>query len=37
MLNDLAWWAAALQRARQDSPLPPAALRKTAAAGHAGH
>jgi NAD(P)H-dependent FMN reductase len=36
MLDDLAWWAAVLQRARQDSPLPPAAMRKMAAAGHAG-
>jgi NAD(P)H-dependent FMN reductase len=34
MLDDLAWWAAALHRARQDNPLPPAALRKMAAAGH---
>jgi len=31
MLDDLAWWAAALARARQDHPLPPAALRKMAA------
>ena len=31
MLDDLAWWAAALHRARQDNPLPPAALRKMAA------
>ena len=36
MLDDLAWWAGVLQRARHDSPLPPAALRKLAAAGHAG-
>jgi NAD(P)H-dependent FMN reductase len=35
MLDDLAWWAAALHRARQDNPLPPAALRKMAAASHA--
>ena len=35
MLDDLAWWAAALHRARQDGPLPPAALRKMAAAGPA--
>ena len=34
MLDDLAWWATALHRARQDNPLPPAALRKMAAAGH---
>ena len=33
MLDDLAWWAAVLQQARQDHPLPPAALRKMAAAG----
>ncbi len=33
MLDDLAWWAAALHRARHDNPLPPAALRKMAAAG----
>lgn len=33
MLDDLAWWAAALQKARQDSQLLPAALRKLAAAG----
>ena len=31
MLDDLAWWAAALQRARQDGPLPPAAMRRMAA------
>ena len=37
MLDDLAWWAAVLQQARHDSPLPPAALRKMAAAAHAGH
>ena len=33
MLDDLAWWSAALHRARQDKTLPPAALRKMAAAG----
>ena len=33
MLEDLAWWAAALHQARQHSQLPPAALRKMAAAG----
>ena len=27
MLDDLAWWAAVLQRARQDDPLPPAITR----------
>jgi NAD(P)H-dependent FMN reductase len=32
MLDDLAWWAAALQRARQDGSLPPAAMRRMAAA-----
>ena len=37
MLDDLAWWAAVLQQARRDNPLPPAALRKMAAAGNAGH
>ena len=37
MLDDLAWWAAVLRRAREDNPLPPAALRKMAAAGTAGH
>ena len=31
MLDDLAWWAAALYRARQDRQLPPAAMRKMAA------
>ena len=31
MLDDLAWWAAVLRQARQDQPLPPAALRKMAA------
>jgi len=34
MLDDLAWWAAVLRQARQDHPLPPAALRKMAAARH---
>ena len=29
--DDLAWWATALSRARQDRQLPPAALRKMAA------
>ena len=33
MLDDLAWWAAALKRARQDGTLPPAAMRTLAAAG----
>jgi NAD(P)H-dependent FMN reductase len=33
MLDDLAWWSAVLHRARQDGALPPAALRKMAAAG----
>jgi len=33
MLDDLAWWAAALHQARPDNPLPPAALLKMAAAG----
>jgi len=37
MLDDLAWWAAVLQRARGDNPLPPAALRKMAAAGTGSH
>jgi NAD(P)H-dependent FMN reductase len=37
MLDDVAWWAAVLQQARHDSPLPPAAMRKMAAAGHTGH
>jgi NAD(P)H-dependent FMN reductase len=37
MLDDLAWWAGVLRQARQDNPLPPAALRKMAATGHAGH
>jgi NAD(P)H-dependent FMN reductase len=36
LLDDLAWWAAVLQRAREDHPLAPAALRKMAAAGTAG-
>jgi NAD(P)H-dependent FMN reductase len=35
MLDDLAWWAAALHRARQDNPLPPAALRKMTAGNRA--
>jgi NAD(P)H-dependent FMN reductase len=35
MLDDLAWWAAALQRARHEGTLPPAAMRALAAAGHA--
>jgi hypothetical protein len=34
MLDDLAWWATALQRARQDGALPPAAMRTMAAAAH---
>ena len=34
MLDDLAWWAGVLRQARQDRPLPPAALRKMAAARH---
>jgi NAD(P)H-dependent FMN reductase len=33
MLDDLAWWAAALQRARRDGPLPPAIMRRTASDG----
>ena len=33
MLDDLAWWAAVLRRAREDNPLPPAALRQMAGAG----
>jgi hypothetical protein len=33
MLDDLAWWAAVLRRAREDNPLPPAALRQMAEAG----
>ena len=37
MLDDLAWWAAVLRQARRDNPLPPAALRKMATAGNAGH
>jgi NAD(P)H-dependent FMN reductase len=37
MLDDLAWWAAVLKRAREDNPLPPAALRKRAAAGTTSH
>jgi NAD(P)H-dependent FMN reductase len=35
MLDDLAWWAAALHRARQEDTLPPAALRTMAAAATA--
>jgi NAD(P)H-dependent FMN reductase len=31
MLDDLAWWAAALRRARQDGALAPAAMRRMAA------
>lgn len=31
MLDDLAWWAAVLQRARLDGPLPPAIMRMTGA------
>ena len=37
LLDDLAWWAAVMRRARADKPLPPAALRKMAAAGTASH
>jgi NAD(P)H-dependent FMN reductase len=37
LLEDLAWWAAVMRRARADKPLPPAALRKMAAAGTASH
>ena len=37
LLDDLAWWAGIMQRARGDNPLPPAALRKMAAAGAASH
>ena len=33
MLDDLAWWAAVLHRARHDRPLAPAALRQMTAAG----
>jgi NAD(P)H-dependent FMN reductase len=33
ILDDLAWWAAALHQARHDHQLPPAALRKMAAHG----
>jgi NAD(P)H-dependent FMN reductase len=33
MLDDLAWWAAALQRARRDGPLPPAIMRRPASRG----
>jgi NAD(P)H-dependent FMN reductase len=31
MLDDLAWWAAVLRRARLDGPLPPAIMRRPAA------
>jgi NAD(P)H-dependent FMN reductase len=37
MLDDLAWWGGVLQRARQHNPLPPAAVRKMAAAATTGH
>ncbi len=37
LLDDLAWWAAVMRRARGDKPLPPAALRRMAAAGTARH
>jgi len=30
MLDDLAWWATALQRARREAPLPPAIMRRRA-------
>ena len=33
MLDDLAWWAATLQRARRDAPLPPAIMRRHASEG----
>ena len=33
MLDDLAWWAAALQRARRDGALPPAIMRQTTGEG----
>ena len=33
MLDDLAWWAEALQRARRNGPLPPAILRRTPSGG----
>jgi hypothetical protein len=33
MLDDLAWWAEALRRARMDGPLPPAIMRRTATGG----
>jgi NAD(P)H-dependent FMN reductase len=32
MLDDLAWWATALQRARREAPLPPAIMRRRARA-----
>jgi len=35
MLDDLAWWAAALRRARRDGPLPPAIMRRPGSKG--GH
>lgn len=33
MLDDLAWWAAALRQARLDGPLPPAIMRRPASGG----
>jgi len=33
MLDDLAWWATTLRRARQDAPLPPAIMRSHASEG----
>src|SRR5262249_15865749 len=33
MLDDLAWWGAALQRARQEETLPPAIMRQMASQG----
>ena len=33
MLDDLAWWAAVLRRARQEGPLPPAIMRRHASRG----
>lgn len=33
MFDDLAWWAAALQQARMDGPLPPAIMRRHASEG----
>jgi NAD(P)H-dependent FMN reductase len=33
MLDDLAWWAAVLRRARLDEPLPPAIMRRHATEG----